>query len=212
MDLEAFNQCLSYASTLSNGKIVDKISPIITTVFGVIIGFLLSIARENRKDKKTNDNKKSCILEDTKRVKSDILSVFKQSLAMIDAHKAKNTVVAHNLPPAINLVFINEYFSSVAHTYSTAERTSIIELTTITKNLNDYLIHFRGEKDLSSNPAYENILHNTLNHSIYCSALCDSIITGEKPEYDQLIKIADELNINSTLVEHMRLRKKETPS
>lgn len=46
MDIESFNQCLTYATNLENGKIIDKIVTTSTTIAGIIIGFTLNIARE----------------------------------------------------------------------------------------------------------------------------------------------------------------------
>ncbi|WP_432217658.1 hypothetical protein ACREYJ_23005 [Pseudomonas kribbensis] len=58
MDIESFNQCLTYATNLGNGKSIDKIVTASTTMAGVIIGFTLNIARKGWKKEKKAQTKK----------------------------------------------------------------------------------------------------------------------------------------------------------
>lgn len=211
MDIDSFNQCLTYAGNMSNGKGIDKIITAATTMTGVIIGFTLNIARESWKKTKENSNKKTCIVEDVKRAQSAIHAVFKESLKMIDANNLGGTISGHRLPPKIDIVLIEEYFTSIAHTYTPDERTSILSLINLIVEINDQLTVFRGRGDPLPHTTFENTLHNLLNHACYCSAFCDSFFEGGKePDYNQAIPIADKLGINSAFIEHLRQRREES--
>lgn len=211
MDIDSFNQCLTYATNLGNGKSVDKIITASTTMAGVIIGFTLNIARESWKKRKENSNKKTCILEDVKRAQSAIHTIFTESLKMIDTNNSGDKISGHRLPPKIDIMLIEEYFTSIAHTYTADERTSILALVNLIVETNDQLAVFRGRGAPLPHSTFENTLHNLLNHACYCSALCDSFFEGgKKPDYNQIILIADKLGINSAFIESLRQRRKES--
>jgi hypothetical protein len=211
MDIDSFNQCLTYTANLGNGKSIDKIITAPTTMIGVIIGFTLNVVRESWKKRKENSNKKTCILEDVKRAQSAVHETFTESLKMIDTNNSGESISGHRLPPKIDIMLIEEYFTSIAHTYTSDERTSILALVNLIGETNEQLASFRGRGDPLPYSTFKNAIHNLLNHACYCSALCESFFDGgKKPDYNQLIVIADKLGVNSEFIELERQCRKES--
>ncbi|NWB25804.1 hypothetical protein [Pseudomonas gingeri] len=210
MDIETFNQCLTYAASLGDGKYIDKFIAVATTLAGIIIGFTLNIFRESIKKRKENSDKKICIMEDVKRTQSALGTIITESLRMIDATNAGEDVPGHRLPSKIESMLIEEYFPSVAHSYTADERTSILSLINLLGETNDQLTRFRGRTDQPHRTILLTSLHNLNNAAYYCFALCDSFVeSGKKPNYNQLIEIADRLKISSAFVESLRSRRTE---
>lgn len=122
MDIDSFDQCLSYIVTTKNKSTLETVLPMLTTLLGVIIGFGINYLRDTRKETKETTNKKMCINEDIQRILQMSEQAFKESFTINDAALKNQPFIGHRLPSDIDSPCLDEYFASVAHTYSTAER------------------------------------------------------------------------------------------
>lgn len=203
MDLESFSQCLSYISTITKpSNSFEKILPVISTILGIVIGYILNNFRERQKESRTNEQKRKCISEDIDRLKSVAKKCIKESLYILDANIKGEIARGHSMPARAEPILVNEYFSQVAHTYSTEDREKILHMLDLASSLSERAAQSRLQHD---DPRTEGMAaHNVLTHAVFCYCICEAILENKKPDYDQVHKIAEKYDFKSTYLDKQR--------
>ncbi|MQG93110.1 hypothetical protein [Pseudomonas sp. MN1F] len=147
MDIESFQQCLSYLNLSDKPKpLLETLLPYGSALTGVIIGFMLNQAREWWKERKTLKNKKKCIDEDIHRSRHSIELAVKECISILNMLVIKKLPTGHNLPTGFKTPLLEEYFPSIAHTYTVQSRYFIKELSAYASHLESITKELSPEK------------------------------------------------------------------
>jgi len=181
MDIENFQQCLTYASSIHISKpLLETLLPYGSALAGVVIGFLLNQAREWWKDRKTLKNKKKCIIEDVHRARHSMELTTTECIKILNKLVIKQKPSGHNFPTGFKTPLLEEYFPAIAHTYTVQDRYFLKELTAYTTHLENIT------KELKPSIGLYGFSLSTLEILNTCETMigmCD-ILLGDKKRND----------------------------
>lgn len=177
----------------------------LTTLFGVIVGFGINYVRDTFKARKEATNKKMCIDEDIQRVLRASEQAFKECLKINDSALKNQPFNGHRLPADIDSPCLDEYFASIAHKYSQEERHHIFLLIPYLKSLNECL---QKVKDLREPSNFKEIIilsRNAIGMAHHCAGICKAIkAKGIEPKEFTVVTFADELGVKFDCIEEAR--------
>lgn len=171
MDILEFAQCLSYIELTKQQKSsLEMLLPYGGALTGVVVGFLINIARDKIKDNVTNKKKILCIDEEVHRLRRLCESCASESMdVVLTVHKGEVPSSAR-LPSNYETPLLKEFFPNVALKYSVNDRYYLKELLSNTKKLEtltDRLLNAKPGKPMCI-AALE-----SLEASAYCIGICD---------------------------------------
>jgi len=216
MEFETFAQCLNYLSLAQAKKQpLELITPVVSSLAGVLVGASLTMLREGSKDKKALKNKKMCITEELGRTQLYLEHIFKEAIQIYDYSVAGNIVPGHQLQAEVSLPFLFEHFTSIAHKYSQHERNHITRLSETIKELNQQLQEFHSLREPLNFQKNALTSLNIISATIHCHQILELISCTEiKQKKLALIELSDKLEIKSPYIENLRsslVRPTETP-
>lgn len=206
MEIDTFAQCLNYLGLAQNKKTsIELLIPGLSSLLGVIAGASITMLRERNKDKSALKNKKMCISEELDRTKSHLKHIFKEAIRIHDASLKEHITPGHQLRLEISLPFISEHFTSIAHKYSINQRSHIIQLSEIIKEVNQQLQDFHALRNPSNFSGSALTSLNIISATIHCHRILD-LINNKEFKHNKLaiIELSDELEIRSPYVEALR--------
>ncbi|WP_157955049.1 hypothetical protein [Pseudomonas sp. S5D5] len=206
MEIDTFAQCLNYLGLAQNKKTtVELLIPGLSSLVGVIAGASITMLREKNKEKSTLKNKKMCITEELNRTKDNLEHIFKEAIRIHDDSVKEHIIPGHQLRLEISLPFVSEHFTSIAHKYSIEQRSHIIQLSEIIKEVNQQLQEFHALRNPSNFSGSALTSLNIISATIHCHRILD-LIEGAKFKHNKLaiIELSDKLKISSPYVETLR--------
>lgn len=140
MDIDSFNSCLQYLKATSMPK--DWVEPylgIIGTVLGTGLGFGLNHYVTWKKEGRSQVAKKNCCEEDIHELSHISSHASSELIKMCEVIAIKKYPQSHTLPSYVNTPLLEEYYSSIAHSFSINQRYWIKLIFRQTKELNSAL-------------------------------------------------------------------------
>jgi hypothetical protein len=205
MDINSFNQCLTYMNTLTEKKgVLEILTPFITAIVSFSLGFFINMWRDYTKENKTIKNKKACISEDIYRAKSGTEQTFKECINIIDLCRKNSPIPGHSLPSEITTPGLDEYFWSIAHRYTEMERHHIMSLTPAIRKLNKNLEQLTSISRITASGDTATMAYNLISYTLHCHSLLLALQTGENQIITNIVSLADQFNLNSPYIEEIR--------
>lgn len=207
MDIETFNNCLSYISLAQREKPnLELLLPLATTAIGIFIGFGINVIRDRKKENRAVKNKKMCINEELERMRSELEHIFTECIKIYDSATAQQAILGHQIPEEIDTPFLREHFVSIAHRYTKPEREALTLIAPAVKYINHSLHAFMSTYNSCSNINQTAIGSlNILSCTIHGYQCLEVIAQKEKKsKKTTIIELANKLSITSVYVEHLR--------
>lgn len=136
MDVNDFNQCLSYLGVVNHSKSAFEVFlPYGAGLIGVVVGFLLNMVRDKLKDKATIKNKMACIDEDVHRLRHMLQGAVREFLDILCALNDGKKPSGANVPASFKAPLLEGFFVDVAPKYDVQVRYHLKELITHTGKL-----------------------------------------------------------------------------
>lgn len=205
MDIDSFNQCLTYMSASSGKKgALETLTPFITAIVSFALGFFINMWRDYVKENKTIKNKKACINEDIYRAKFGTEQTFKECINIIDLCQQNAPIRGHTLPSEITTPGIDEYFWSIAHSYTETERHHIMLLTPAIRKLNKNLEQLTSISRITPSSDTVTMAYNLISYTLHCHSIFLALQTGEQQTTTSIVSLADQFGLNSPYIEDIR--------
>jgi hypothetical protein len=177
MDVEGFNQCLMYVqAAVSNKSLVEKFIPVIGTIGGAVLGFLLTNAVAFSKERKVLKNQIMCCNEDVHRVKSSVDHLTKEIFKIMMCISVNSLPKGHDLPMGLSALCLSEYFKDVAHKFSKNQRYLIQSTLEDVAEVNSVVEVLQKSSSLEDKYKYSLGLLNAVALALQISSNCKHII------------------------------------
>ncbi|KWS33600.1 hypothetical protein [Pseudomonas syringae] len=179
MDIESFSQCITYLQNSAPARnAIEKALPIVGTLAGTFLGFILNFSWTLHKESRSNKNKLMCMDEDTHRINHFLLEMTKQYAEHLKKVVIRDYPTSHNLPSEIHSSCIEEYFTEVAHKYTKNQRYWLQELSSQLKYINTNLSDIRTREEIDPYNLSKKFLDG-ISSALFCSKLCVMIMKNE---------------------------------
>lgn len=200
MDIENFNQCLSYLQASLQGKgTFERVLPIVGTLVGAVLGFALNYLAGRGKENKTARNKLMCIDEDVMAIEHSLNEMSKEAVRMISLVVQKATPSGNYLPLSVSALCLESYFIDVAHKYSRQQRYWIQLLISRLKEISCALEEI---KDFKGSIYMRSInLLNLIGLAVNCSRFCKMIMQGKIVTDEGVVNYLRELDVSEEYLE-----------
>lgn len=136
MDIVDFNQCLFYLEMASQSKSkFELLLPYGAGLVGVMVGFIINMARDKLKDRAINKNKMVCIDEDVHRLRHLLQYAILEFVEVLCALNEKKKPTGANVASSFKAPLLEDFFVDVATKYDVQVRYHLKELITHTAKL-----------------------------------------------------------------------------
>ncbi|WP_460417971.1 hypothetical protein [Pseudomonas sp. microsymbiont 2] len=184
MDIDALNQCLQYIELTRPMGEFDKFIPVGSALFGTLIGVSATFFIANWKEKRVENNKFDCCNEDLIKVQESVGMYLKQLLIMMEALAKRQSIYRHRMPHSISPLFLESYFTDVAHKYSKEQRSWIQELMVDLESVNEKTPLIITPEATGSSYDYSRLLLNAGAAAVSVWELCQSVADKERLKID----------------------------
>ncbi|UTL80428.1 hypothetical protein [Pseudomonas putida] len=204
MDIVDFDQCLFYLGMASKSKSnLEVLLPYGAGLVGVLVGFLINVARDKLKDKSSSKNKMECIDEDVHRLRHLMKFSMLELVETLNAISEKRKPTGANIPSSFKAPLLEDFFVDVAYKYDVQVRYHLKELITHTAKLDQ-----RFNDLFEMQPGYDMSLKvlSLMDSCAYGVANCNGFY-GE-PALTGVVSILKSLNVHEdkiTIYQHMVL-------
>ncbi|WP_153772398.1 hypothetical protein [Pseudomonas sp. MNR3A] len=177
MDIESFSQCIDYMQVNQVKMTVDKFIPVASALSGALMGFYLNYLSSSRKEGRASKNKLMCCGENVRQIQGSVVQLLLELCKLMECVAFKKKPARHNLPGSISSLYLNEYFSDVAHKFSKEQREWVQQLLTEVEIINKALPEL-WEKDVSSFYGHSLALLNLSSRAMTAWNKCENIVRG----------------------------------
>jgi len=178
MDVESFSQCIQYMQANQVKFTVDKFIPVASALVGALMGFYLNYLSSSFKESRARENKLMCCNENIGQIQKSVVQMLLELCKLMECVAFKKKPGRHNLPGSISFLYLNEYFSDVAHKFSEEQRQWVQQLLTEVELVNKALPAL-WENDVHSFYDYSLALLNLSSRAMTVWSVCEDISRGE---------------------------------
>ncbi|HCF5910772.1 hypothetical protein [Pseudomonas aeruginosa] len=200
MDIDSFNQCLSYVRELPQGGFgVDKFVPWLSGTVGVVIGFVVNFLRDSFKERKGFGNKLVCIDEDVHYLREQFKNIILAAIEKLGQVSRNQVSADHLFPGRLEAVMLESYFREIAHLYDVNQRYYLKELRGSIAEVNKYVSDVVSSEDNDFGFVWQSSIVNALHISTYSYGLCD-MFYGKRETIPSAEELLSSLGVEIALV------------
>lgn len=177
MDIESFSQCIEYMQANHVKLTADKFIPVVSALGGALMGFYLNYLSSSLKEGRASKNKLMCCNENVRQIQGSVSQLLLELCKLMECVAFKKKPARHNLPGSISFLYLNEYFSDVAHKFSREQREWVQQLITEVEIINKSLPAL-WEKNVSSFYDYSLALLNLSSRAMMAWSMCENVVRG----------------------------------
>jgi len=202
MDIENFQQCLSYIEFASPAKNhLEKIIAIGGALAGTALGFALNYFHTKSKESRSAKNKLMCCDEDVHRIRVYLTIQIEEILRLTSRLVNRKPLIDYRLQDNISTLLLNEYFPEVAHKFSQNQRYWLQSLLNSLKIVNSILSEIKEGK--RTGKPYEMTLSclSLIDSAALSSYLCTMILSNTAARQPTTIEFLRTNEFDSSFVD-----------
>ena len=202
MDIENFQQCLSYIEFANPAKnYLEKIIAIGGTLAGTVLGFTLNYFHTKSKESRSAENKLMCCDEDVHRIRAYLNTAIEETLRLTSRLVNRKPLIDYQLHDTISTLLLDEYFPEVAHKFSQNQRYWVQSLLNNLKIVKTMLCEIKEGK--RTGKPYEMTLNclSFIDSAVLCSYLCTMILSDTATSQPTTIEFLRANQFDSSFVD-----------
>lgn len=208
MDIDSFQQCLSYVELSNPAKgYIDKIITASGALAGAALGFTLNYIHSKSKESTSEKNKIMCCKEDIHRVHAYLARVMIDSVQMTSILINRRSLLDNNFVDFVSSLLLEKYYSEIAHRFTKNQRIWIQELISNLQIVNSKLLEFKKLTITGNTYQATLILFSLTDGAASCAHYCSMILSDTAHPQPPTVEMLRYYNIESSLIEDHLLAK-----